>query len=162
MFYLLNNCLEEGPIRTKLWSFCLNSCLNDCEFRYYTFTLKENLSFGNDQDSVEVSIDHNNLPDILVKSIPEMTFMSFVCNFGGLLGMWLGISILLVFEEICKTISKLLLRSCGHNITYNFNLNIFKRSENRCQPIPKNESLTSCQDQRPVYFLKHDHVNLNK
>ena len=32
----------------------------------------------------------------------EMTSMSFVCNFGGLLGMWLGFSVLSISKDIYK------------------------------------------------------------
>ena len=39
------------------------------------------------------------MPDIIIKYLPQTTFLSLVCNFGGLLGMWLGLSVLNIFES---------------------------------------------------------------
>ena len=36
---------------------------------------------------------NSGMPDITVTYVPEITFLLFFCNFGGLLGMWLGISV---------------------------------------------------------------------
>ena len=40
------------------------------------------------------------MPDITIKHIPDISFISIICNFGGLLGMWLGLSFIKVLTTI--------------------------------------------------------------
>ena len=47
-----------------------------------------------------IKIIHSEYPDIFIEHIPEMSLISFLCNFGGLLGMWLGLSLFGIFNEI--------------------------------------------------------------
>ena len=37
--------------------------------------------------------------------LPEMSLTSFLCNFGGLLGMWLGLSLDGIFKQFFKLIT---------------------------------------------------------
>ena len=60
-----------------------------------------------DKTSV-ITIQHNRLPDLFVSYIPETTFVSFVGNFGGLLGMWLGISVISIFDDVFNLFNNLL------------------------------------------------------
>ena len=99
--------LNDSQKKSELRSFCLKSCREDCRFTSYD-KVKTIAMDENNTDTVGVFIMHNNMPDILIKSIPEITFISFVCNFGGLMGMWLGISILVIFDDVCKAIGLLI------------------------------------------------------
>ena len=47
-----------------------------------------------------LKINHNEMPDITIRYIPEMPLLTFICNFGGILGMWLGISFYSIVENI--------------------------------------------------------------
>ena len=42
------------------------------------------------------------MPDMVVTHFPSITFIQFVCNFGGLLGMWLGLSVAVIFDHVIK------------------------------------------------------------
>ena len=39
----------------------------------------------------------------------KLLFVSFIGNFGGLLGMWLGISVMEIFDDIYKLSNKLIM-----------------------------------------------------
>ena len=75
-----------------------------------------------------VILQHSSTPDIIVRLSFEMTLMSFVCNFGGLLGMWLGFNILSISKEIFKSIR--LLYRFDRNQNNSFNNCIFQQFNN--------------------------------
>ena len=52
-------------------------------------------------------IKHSKIPDVLITHLPEITFNAFVCNFGGLLGLWLGLSVFAIFRGIRDILLKL-------------------------------------------------------
>ena len=80
---------------------CMYECRKDCIFRYYTWTHKEYEHFRSDDIfAINVYIRHNYLPDVVIRYIEQTSFISFVCNFGGLLGMWLGLSIMVILGSI--------------------------------------------------------------
>ena len=93
-------------IYTRMSYQCSRKCKNDCKFNYYEYDIKKSPRIWNDRNVPLVTIRHNNLPDISIKHIPQITFISFVCNFGGLLGMWLGLSFLTISDNIIKIIWK--------------------------------------------------------
>ena len=45
-----------------------------------------------------------------MEHIPEMDLIGFLCNFGGLLGMWLGMSLFGMFHDILNLITKIAFR----------------------------------------------------
>ena len=53
---------------------------------------------------------HSSFPDILITHLPEITFNAFVCNFGGLLGLWLGLSVFTIFSEFRDICIKLFVK----------------------------------------------------
>ena len=68
---------------------CLQGCRKDCKFTYFINNYKEMDKYSSKFSSI--AIKHNNLPDILSTHSPEITFNAFICNFGGLLSLWLGL-----------------------------------------------------------------------
>ena len=80
---------------------CKMKCKKDCLFKYYTWTHKEfDQEEHDDKFVINVMVHHNYLPDVIIKYIEKTSFISFVCNFGGLLGMWLGLSIMVIFGSV--------------------------------------------------------------
>ena len=88
---------------SRLHSQCHVRCLSECTNRCYNYEIKRE-SPNISQESVWkkvifVRITHNHLPDQINEHIPETTFVTFASNFGGLLGMWLGLSAMALFEH---------------------------------------------------------------
>ena len=85
---------------------CDTKCKKDCKFTHYQ---NDSQQIFRDKNEVFtfINIKHNSAPDILVTHSPEITFNAFVCNFGGLLGLWLGLSVFTTSYEILDLIIKL-------------------------------------------------------
>ena len=77
---------------------CTEKCLKDCNFIYYIHTHEESKNIDLKNTFIQIIIEHNNLPDVLIKYLPRTEFISVVCQFGGLIGMWLGLSVFAICE----------------------------------------------------------------
>ena len=84
---------------------CTQKCRKDCKFIYYIYTHGELKDVNLKYTDLRIEINHNNLPDILIKYLPRTEFISLVCEFGGLIGMWLGLSVIAVCETLIDFIS---------------------------------------------------------
>ena len=65
------------------------------------------------------SLFHNGYPDIVIEYIPEISLIAVIGNFGGLLGMWLGVSVLSSLDitiNLTKHIRKLFIKNFNNNI----------------------------------------------
>ena len=94
---------------------CENLCKIECNFKYYTNEIETSeLDFRN-----TIKIIHSGYPDILVEHIPEMNLIGFFCNFGGLLGMWLGLSIFEIFQYIFHLLHKIMNKNYINGIISN-------------------------------------------
>ena len=107
---------------------CSKQCNLNCHYKYYPANINpigliENRSHSN------ISMEHNQMPDVLIEYIPETSFISFICNFGGLMGMWLGLS----FESIINDLLAHLLKLKSPTIIVN-NINLNLRL-NQLNPI---------------------------
>ena len=101
----LTNCSAYTQIKQDATISCWKHCKLDCHYKHYPADIQKISDFNNTQ--TQVYVEHNEMPDVLVKYIPETSLISFVCNFGGLLGMWLGLSIITIFNDILIPIFKL-------------------------------------------------------
>ena len=116
------NDMEEWPLNytimhsrdrlNEMTQECYTICKRECKSSYniYDISLSKGAR-GNESPTVKttvITIQHNRLPDLFVSYIPETTFVSFIGNFGGLLGMWLGISFMAIFDDIYKLSNKLI------------------------------------------------------
>ena len=86
-------------------SQCVNQCQPECYNRYYRYNIvkeeQTNMGFTN------VKIVHDQFPDQFTEHMPETTGIAFFGNFGGLLGMWLGLSALAILKFMLKIITRL-------------------------------------------------------
>ena len=91
------SCPIQDKISMTIFTKCQSSCRFNCRVSYYSqYFEKENA-----RNDTKILISKNNaIPDITIKHVPEISFISFVCNFGGLLGMWLGLSFLQIFTSL--------------------------------------------------------------
>src|SRR5882724_3279117 len=95
----------------------------NCEFNYFDWSLERNtnefmLKHDKHLKHSSVTVMLGRVADQLIEHIPEIAFISFVSNFGGLLGMWLGMSCMTAFGLITNLYIKLKL-----NQFYNINQN---------------------------------------
>ena len=91
----------------RVQSECQNSCQSECTNRYYNYEIKKESNLYQESEWKKVShvrITHNHLPDQTNEHLPETTFVTLTCNFGGLLGMWLGLSAMALFHFLLKII----------------------------------------------------------
>ena len=111
---------------------CMQQCKQDCSFEYYIYDIKPGAPISNQEYYRQsmIHINHKQIPDIYIKHIPETTFISFISNFGGLLGMWLGISVILIFENIFKFSKNVIEKFCKPNSPMFINRNNIQLIQN--------------------------------
>ena len=88
-----------------------------------------------------VGFSHNIFPDITFTHIPKITFVSYGSNFGGLMGMWLGLSLLDIFNYFYNKVSMIFQKSRETNTSINLNINkiIIKEGNQRKRGFISNE-----------------------
>ena len=106
---------------------CSRICLNECHQEYYFQETKElgrdkrGLRMGLKDRKIVFYFEPSSLPTVIVTHLPEMTFMTLFCNFAGLLGMWLGVSMFTTMNNFCILLKHLLAKL---HIINNFNNNL--------------------------------------
>ena len=98
----LSNCRTSDKITFESIKSCEHQCHKECHFTYYSFKINKYIETNIGRTVFEFK--HNEMPDITIRYIPEMPLLTFICNFGGILGMWLGVSFYSTFEIIWKII----------------------------------------------------------
>ena len=78
-------------------------CKLECNFKYYPIEIERSDLYGDNM----IRIQHSEFPDIFIMHIPILNLIDFICQFGGLLGMWLGLSLFGIFDNIFKIITKI-------------------------------------------------------
>ena len=79
---------------------CQGDCPSNCREKFYEFSIEvikvhANIKYDNE---FGVLVMHDRFPDQLVEHKPIMSWIELMSNFGGLLGMWLGLSVAFLFE----------------------------------------------------------------
>ena len=111
---------------------CFNECRPDCKFKYFLWSRTERNRTADWEKPLLIEIRHSPFPDVTIKYSPQISFLSFVCNFGGLLGIWLGLSIVAIFNRVLLFILNAFikrdiylgkLKSVKNDININFHAN---------------------------------------
>ena len=97
-------CEEMIKNYNKLTTLCKSQCKEDCYQAYYLSSFEKMGQFQPDMLGVRnkggrLIIQPNSNPNILIEHFAEITFISLFGNFGGLLGMYLGVSLQSLFFE---------------------------------------------------------------
>ena len=99
-------CLKD--VLSEYKGPCTNDCKDECNFKYYQYDHIIIWKQSPEEAYIPVKwpgnfdMAHHRMPDIHLNHLPQMTFTSLICNFGGLLGMWLGLSLLTISNELFK------------------------------------------------------------
>ena len=106
--------LGKKDINYAYWSksgpICLEECPKDCSFSYYSIEMEEIKGY-HETDQCQLYLHHNKMPDIFITYLPKIILLNLICEFGGLLGIWLGISILVIIEDTKKLVQYFLKRN---------------------------------------------------
>ena len=86
---------------------CTNDCKDKCDFKYYQYDhfvvwKQPPQEAYAPRWPPNIDMAHHRMPDLHLNHLPQITFTSLVCNFGGLFGMWLGLSFLIISNELFK------------------------------------------------------------
>ena len=113
----LSKCFIKNEIRHEIIEFCYKQCNLECDINYYSFTIDkiQEIEFYKNYFSFEPSY----MPDLTIRHIPEMPLLTFICNFGGILGMWLGVSFVDILNRLWNLIRLKILIWFNMNITNN-------------------------------------------
>ena len=122
-----NNLICLDKYNREVMAQCSNKCQLDCKFKYYIWNQLDKYdqhvgSYGRNRPLL-ITILHNRLPDVQVKYLPQNNLISIFCNFGGLLGMWLGLSFIAIFDN-CLHLMRRLFSKRTINLTKIENTNI--------------------------------------
>lgn len=96
-----HQCSYENIYR--IHSFCENRCPKDCYQTIYKQD-SEKGPIASYFNTFYMQISHLKSGDLMIKYKPVMRFIEVVSDFGGLLGMWLGLSASALFDLIIKRI----------------------------------------------------------
>ena len=100
----ISNCTVQESVEKVTILRCIEQCKIECHYSYYSMTINtlSDVKYMN----TTIFIRHNEMPDLDIRHIPEMPLMTLICNFGGLLGMWLGASFLNILGELWTSFRK--------------------------------------------------------
>lgn len=118
----------------ELIDACMTKCKEECHQEYYLCENKVIRQYPNlsvkSYRTIKIDFIPSNLPDIIINHMPEMTFLSVLCNFGGLVGMWLGVSVFATFKNFAKLSKTLFNNLTSSNFIQQNNFHIDKASFN--------------------------------
>jgi hypothetical protein len=96
MFYPFDNKCKSLDIR----SYCTKSCKPDCISEQYEFATWADIPWHKFTNATGVTISRKPVLDQVYRHSPEITWIQLVSDFGGLGGMWLGISVITISKSI--------------------------------------------------------------
>ena len=122
---------------------CQRKCPDECHQEYYFWDLKMTEKLSNKktlrEQSIELNIVPSSQPKIIITHLLEMTLMSLVCDFGGLLGIWLGVSLLDILNYCWKIFKITYAKSIKSNSLENNKIFITNESINLINNVTSNE-----------------------
>ena len=103
-------CNSSKYDREKIWNEyldlktpCDEGCPRNCLESFYDYDIavrKGNFLLEKHPNYFSISIEHNRFPDQVIEHKPIMEWITLVSDFGGLLGMWLGLSVVFVCNRL--------------------------------------------------------------
>ena len=118
-----SRCNIEIKYRNEISELCYDKCHKECHVDYYSITINKISEF--DTFQAALTFKHNSMPDLTIRHIPEMPFLTFICNFGGILGMWVGVAFVDILNRVWNLLRVKILSIISTIIFINTNQNIF-------------------------------------
>ena len=108
-------CKIKKSMLNKNRMECQMKCPIECTFTYYTLDL--DVRYENVENDLYtktiIRLNHNLLPDYIIKHVPEITLITLFCNFAGIISLWLGFSIISVTQDIVRLTIKFIMSKCS-------------------------------------------------
>ena len=123
----ISECNRTNEIEQAKY-ICHDQCPQECRRSYYI--LEAQMMEKKDKKEIfskpltNIYLRRSDFPDMIIEYMPETTFISLVCNFGGLLGIWMGVSILNILIVIYKQAKVNFKKLFNILINYNFNMKV--------------------------------------
>lgn len=75
---------------------CESQCPRNCFESHYDYEIQTRKGdhFRMNHNEFSINLEHNRFPDQVIEHKPIMDWITLVSNWGGLLGMWMGLSVL--------------------------------------------------------------------
>jgi len=111
----------NSEIRPK----CETQCNNDSEEQFFDYMINDQQSIHENYSDYylqtdweeriqlqmeynlmkyKIQIYHKSLPDTLIQHMPEVSFAAYISQLGGLAGMWLGLSLITLYDNSIEII----------------------------------------------------------
>lgn len=87
---------------TDVENECFSRCPRDCVDVTYDFTIKRKKWGFDIPQEIPVQVKHDYKHDIVIKHFPEFPLMTYIASIGGLAGLWLGFSIITLYDNLMK------------------------------------------------------------
>jgi hypothetical protein len=116
------DCLKSDSDE-ELFEFCNKICPVGCIEDHYNYVIS-NINYHS--DDIKIQITHStSSKDTIVKHAPNMSTSVYFANLGGIAGLWLGLSILTLYDY-CEKIVKFLQKKIAHRLNRSLNRRLNK------------------------------------
>ena len=91
--------------RNSVLNKCKMNCRQECVSRYYFVNERHSANWTTQRNWDKMTLIYvydNRMPDQVTEHTEDMTFIDFFGTFGGTVGIWLGLSIITVFNFLVK------------------------------------------------------------
>ena len=90
----------------RLYNLCEDFCPKNCFEAFYSYQIETRNGdlFREEYYHFSINLDHNRFPDQVIEHKPILDWITLISNLGGLLGMWLGFSVLFTCNKFLNKV----------------------------------------------------------